>query len=167
MKYTYKDAIFSSDRIFRYALLRMWDKTKPGIIFIGVNPSTANETEDDPTIRRVIRFAKDWGYGEVMMMNLYALISSDPSILASHVNPVGMNDFYLEYMGKTGADVLFAYGSFKEAKDRAKLVGEIFKNPLCLGTNKDGSPKHPLYIKASTKPIPYQSPELLTTKKND
>ena len=64
-------AEFSPDRKYRYALWRIWDKSNPLIMFIGLNPSKANELKDDPTIRRVRRFAFDWGYGGVYMINYF------------------------------------------------------------------------------------------------
>lgn len=75
------NAFFSSDRKHRIWLCRIWDSTKPRIMFIGLNPSTANETSNDPTIRRVKSMANSWGYGGVYMMNLFTFISTDPKKL--------------------------------------------------------------------------------------
>ena len=149
------DAIFSNDRKYRYALIRVWDDEKPKIAFIGLNPSTANETDNDPTIRRVMRFAKDWGYGGVYMLNLFAVVSADPKVLVTCPDPIGDNDKWLELFCGISHKLLFAWGGFKEAKQRAKEVSSKFTLALCLGKNADGSPKHPLYIKADTKPVQY------------
>lgn len=75
------NAFFSSDRVHRIWLSRIWDEDKPRVMFIGLNPSTANETSNDPTIRRVQSMAKSWGYGGVYMMNLFTFISTDPKKL--------------------------------------------------------------------------------------
>ena len=72
-------AIFSSCRKYRYALWRNWDETKPCVMIIGLNPSTADENENDPTITRCINFAKSWGYGGVCVTNLFAYCATVPS----------------------------------------------------------------------------------------
>lgn len=71
-----KDAILSEDRKYRYILSRTWDETKPTVLFIGLNPSTADEKTDDPTIRKCINYAKCWGYGKILMANLFAFRST-------------------------------------------------------------------------------------------
>src|SRR4051812_38069896 len=108
-------AIFSSCRKYRYALYRIWDESKPLVMFIGLNPSTANESKNDPTIRRVITFAKQWGYGGVYMMNLFGLVSPYPKDLLNSVDPIGENDIYLKQMKEKCSDVIFAWGAFTEA----------------------------------------------------
>jgi len=150
------NAIFSEDRKYRYALWRIWDAEKPKIMFIGLNPSTANEDQNDPTIRRVIRFAKDWGYGGVYMMNLFAVVSADPKVLLTCENPVMDNDYWLKATKRKCMDVLFAWGNFKEAYSRAKQVEAMFSGAYCLGKNKNGTPKHPLYISANQKQLIYE-----------
>ena len=84
-----KAAILSEDRKYRYVLLRTWDEAKPAVLFIGLNPSTADEEDDDPTILKCINYAKTWGYGKILMVNLFALRSTDPSILIHAADPVG------------------------------------------------------------------------------
>ena len=74
-------AIFSSDRIFRYILWRTWNEQNGHLMVIGLNPSTADETQDDPTIRRCVGFARQWGYGGLYMLNLFAYRATDPSEL--------------------------------------------------------------------------------------
>lgn len=146
--FTDSGAFFSPDKQYRFWLFRIWDKKLPWVMFIGLNPSTANESEDDPTIRRVIQFAKDNGYGGVYMLNLFTVVSADPKILLTHGSPhVWSNEAFRRTMVLC-QDTVFCWGSFKEAQERAKEVINRFPNALCLGKNKDGSPKHPLYIKA-------------------
>ncbi len=146
-------AEFSEDRKYRYALWRIWDEGKPLIMFIGLNPSTATEDKNDPTIRRVIHFAKTWGYGGVYMMNLFAIVSTDPSILAQKgIDAMGQNNWWLPYISTKCKTIVFAWGNFKEAKQRSIEAIEIFPDAICLQKNKNGSPKHPLYVKGDIMP---------------
>ena len=154
-------AMFSQDRKYRYALWRVWDKDKPLVMFIGLNPSTANETTNDQTIRRVQRFAFDWGFGGVYMMNLFDQVTSDPKKLEmpSETPPYtpsrfDHNDLWLNAIAEKCQRIIFAWGSFKEAKEKGKRAANKFGG-YALGINKDGSPKHPLYVKKDVKPEIY------------
>lgn len=151
-------AEFSECGKYRYKLWRIWDENKPLIMFIGLNPSTANASDNDPTIRRVISFAKQWGYGGVYMMNLFTIISADPSILSGNDK---WGDFIedkqrLIDVAKKCKKIVFAWGNFKEAQGRAYEVIKKTKVAYCLGKNKNGSPKHPLYIAANTELVTFK-----------
>lgn len=150
-------AQFSEDGKYRFSLWRIWDDTKPLVMFIGLNPSTANQTEDDPTIRRVKRFAKDWGYGGVFMMNCFAFVSTDPKLL-EHGLYDQRNNSYLEATAFKCKEVIFAWGNFDivRTSGRFKELVQMFPDAKVLQKNKNGSPKHPLYIKADTIPVYYQ-----------
>ena len=148
-------AEFSEDRKYRYALWRIWDKSKPLVMFIGLNPSTANEVEADPTIRRVTRFAEDWGYGGFYMMNLFAIVSSKPEVLLTDPDPIGFNDYWLWHFAQFSERIVFAWGSFKQAHSRAEEIKKRFPGAYCLKKTKDGHPWHPLYVAANTVPTPY------------
>lgn len=150
-----KGAEFSDDRLYRYVLYRVWDKGLPRVAFIGLNPSTANEQIDDPTIRRVRGFAKNWGYGGFYMLNLFAFVTAHPEELLKCDDPVGDNDNWLKKIGSLSQDIIFAWGAFKESKDRAKSVIAMFPNARCFKKNKDGSPVHPLYQPLSIIPIKF------------
>lgn len=150
-------AEFSPDRQYRYCLWRIWDSSKPMIMFIGLNPSTANETSDDPTIRRVKRFASDWGYGGVYMMNLFAFVTAYPEELKKCNNPLGDNDYWLKKISSKCDRIIFAWGSFLEAQERSKQVVEMFLNGEALIINTNGSPRHPLYVKSNTVPVPFRN----------
>jgi len=76
-------ASISRDGRYRYALRRVWDPRNPSVLFIGLNPSTADHQQDDPTIRRCIRFARDWGFGELIAANLFAFRTKSPRLLRS------------------------------------------------------------------------------------
>ena len=150
-------ADFSEDRKYRNALWRIWDSKKSLVMFVGLNPSTANENTDDPTIRRVISFAKAWGYGGVYMMNLFTVVSSDPKVLRDNNN---LGDFVhdkniLREYAKKCERIVFAWGNFKEAKSRGYEIASEFPNAYCLTKNKNGSPKHPIYVSASVLPVKF------------
>ena len=147
-------AIFSDCRRYRYALWRVWDDSKGKVMFIGLNPSTANESADDPTIRRVKRFAHNWGYGGVIMLNLFTYITAYPEELMKCEDPVGPADYYLDHYAKECNKVIFAWGNFKEAEKRGIEVMQMFPYGHMLIQNKNGSPRHPLYVKADAQPIP-------------
>lgn len=146
-------AQFSEDRKYRYALWRIWNEDKPLVMFIGLNPSTANERKPDRTITRVTRFAYDWGYGGFYMMNLFGIVSSKPAILLTDPNPIGENDYWLEKIAIECEMILFCWGGFKQARSRAEDVKKRFPGAYCLKKTKDGHPWHPLYVETATKPI--------------
>jgi hypothetical protein len=150
-------ATFSECRNYRYALWRIWDKSKPLVMFIGLNPSTANEATNDPTINTVEALSTNWGYGGFYMMNLFAIISEKPSILKTHLDPLGDNDGWIEKISSKCSAVVFAWGAFKEAKQRTQKIIDQFPDALCIKILKDGSPKHPLYTPYSAQPIKFRS----------
>lgn len=150
-------AVFGGDGAYRYALWRIWDSSLPMVMFIGLNPSTADAVKDDPTIRRVRDFAKRWGYGGVFMMNLFAVVSSDPKVLKTCDDPIGSNDRYLVEISSHCKDVVFAWGNFKEAVERSKQVAKMFPGAKALQINKNGSPKHPLYVKGDVVPVIFKT----------
>ncbi len=151
-------AEFSKDRQYRYALWRIWDKHRgKRIMFIGLNPSTANETDPDPTITRVKNFTESWGYSGFYMLNLFAIVSDDPKVLKTHADPLGDNNGWLEKIAPLCDKVVFAWGAFKQkaVKERAKQIIEMFPEAYCLKKTKDGSPWHPLYMKGDTQLIKF------------
>ncbi len=154
-------ANFSNDRKYRYSLWRIWDDSKPLVMFIGLNPSTANETESDNTIESVTRISKFNGYGGFYMMNCWAYISTDPNKLHDHRwNELicEWNDNMLTVIKAKCQDVVFAWGNFKIVKEtgRDKELIEMFPNAKVIGLNKSGSPKHPLYQKEESTLIPFK-----------
>lgn len=148
-------AEFSKCRTWRYALWRQWDWQGYAnqVMFIGLNPSTADETEDDPTIRRCIRFAKDWGYGGLIMMNAFAFRATDPNVMKAAADPVGPgNDEALAYR-RTQAGMIVAAWGVHCPPEREKRIRQVIGNAVhCLGKTKDGKPRHPLYLRADTQP---------------
>ncbi len=146
-----RDAIFSTDRRYRYRLTRWWREGQ-SLSFVMLNPSTANETSDDPTIRRCISFAKAWGYGGIYVVNLYSLVSTDPAKLLSEPDSIGMfNDAYVYSTAEDCSKLVVAWGNHgADNKQRVDAVLKIlnrFKDVYCLGKNKNGQPRHPLYVR--------------------
>ena len=84
-----RSATFSPDRNYRYTLWRRWLDRRPSLMVIGLNPSTADETKDDPTVRRCICFARDWGFGALCMTNLFAFRATDPNLMKAAPEPIG------------------------------------------------------------------------------
>lgn len=150
------DATFSPCRTWRYMLTRCWATHLPILAVIGLNPSTADETRDDPTIRRIRGFAELWGYGGLHMLNLFALRSTDPRGLRAVADPVGPeNDAVIVY-GTAVGDVLCCWGThgFYMGRDQSvlRLLRPFSRRLLHLGLTKDGHPKHPLYLRGDTAP---------------
>lgn len=142
-----KGAIFTEDRRYRYALWRIWSTVRPPMLLIGLNPSYANELKDDPTVTRCIVRAERYGYGGLLMANLYGYVSTDPKELLTNGDTVGeLTDHYLKQMISISGRQVCGWGSFKPVVKRAPTVLAMIKEPYCLGVNQDGQPKHPLYI---------------------
>jgi hypothetical protein len=149
-------AIFSDDRRYRYALCRHWDRTARPVMFIGLNPSTANETTDDPTIRRVCTMARSWGAGGVVMTNLFPFVTPYPAELCiSGALENHINIEHLTHIHVLCDMTVVAWGNFKEAHQHGKIVSKLFPGAFCLHINKNGSPKHPLYVKGNVTPFNY------------
>lgn len=149
---------FSPCRQYRYTLWREWDMTNTRyLMVIGLNPSTADETHDDPTIRKCITFAKLLGCGALCMTNLFAFRATDPRVMKAAADPVGAdNNRHLRDMAAGASLILAAWGNHGSYLGRAETVMTAFPHLQCLGKNKDGSPKHPLYL-------PYESHRNLST----
>lgn len=151
-----KDAILSEDRKYRYILSRIWDEAKPTVLFIGLNPSTADETTDDPTIRRCINFAKSWRYDGILMANLFAFRSTNSKGLYTEQDPVGSaNDFYIKEYSDKPKLTIACWGNHGNFINHSEEVCKLVNSLYCLDINKSGEPKHPLYVKHNTTPKPY------------
>lgn len=148
-----KNAILSKDREYRYVLSRIWDETKPMVMIIGLNPSTADETEDDPTIGRCISFSKSWGYGGVYMLNLFAFRATQPSDMFEALTPIGSeNDNFIEMYAKKVDKIICAWGNDGVYKDRSHYIQKKITNLFYLKMNQTGEPSHPLYLKSDLVP---------------
>lgn len=148
-------AQLSKCRKYRFSLWRTWDDTKPYVMFIGLNPSTADETEDDPTITRCINFARSWGYGGLCMANLFAFRATEPSKMMAAKDPVGKNnDEWLLKSAQHAGIVIAAWGNHGSYLSRSKKVTKLIPNLCFLKMNKSGEPAHPLYLKSDLEPMP-------------
>lgn len=149
-----KGATFSECRKYRYALWRIWDEEKPFIMFVGLNPSTANENKDDATIRRVVSMSNQWGYGGVYMLNCFPFISTNPNDLKD-CNNISKNDCFLETIGELCDTIVFAWGNFDIVVEKSRDIAltQMFPNAKCLIKNKNGSPRHPLYVPSTVQMV--------------
>lgn len=161
---------FSPCRRYRYTLWREWPElfgehlSKSYLMVIGLNPSTADETKDDPTIRRCIDFAKRWGFGALCMTNLFAWRDTDPEQMKLVEDPSGpLNDHHLLEIAKGAGMILVAWGKHGKHLNRDRRVFAMIESAHyvvmhSLKVNKDGTPQHPLYIPADTMPAIYTLP---------
>lgn len=146
-------AEISKDGMYRYKLWRIWDDSKLKVMFIMLNPSVADEKKDDATIRRCMAFAKLWGYGGILVGNLYAYRATDPKELKTAKEPVGiLNAFSLTQMVANCSLLVCAWGDFEKHIKGTHTI-PIHQNTKALGLNKSGTPKHPLYVAANTELI--------------
>lgn len=156
-------AEFSDDRIYRYRLWRRWSEG-PLLMVVGLNPSTADETQDDPTVRRCIGFAKAWGYAGLMMTNAFAFRATNPKVMLAAPDlawseNLAIVDREAERVIRGDGAVLAAWGNHGShriqsrcLRQRLHLCGD---GVACLGLTKSGEPLHPLYLATKTKPIPF------------
>ena len=152
-------AEFSDCGRYRYKLWRTWDASQPPVMFIMLNPSTADATNDDPTIRRCIGFARAWGFGGVRVGNLFGWRTPYPGVLRSVADPIGQaNDGALHEMADGAALVVAAWGVHGAWQDRAQAFRQGFSHPLhALSITKAGEPAHPLRLRRTCRPFPLES----------
>ncbi len=159
-------AVFHSpSRTYRYLLTRIWDPTVKPLVFLMLNPSTADALDDDATIRRLAGpkgFARREGAGGIVVVNLFALCSTDPRALVRHPGPVGpYNDVFVRQAVGQGSRVVAAWGAAPIAEERGKAVAETLAargvSLWCLGTTGKGQPRHPLYLPGEAVLEPYRA----------
>lgn len=153
-----KGAHFSIDRKYRYNLWRIWEPEYPKINWLMLNPSTADENVEDPTISKCIRFSKMWGYGSVYITNIFAYRATAPEDMKAQADPIGPNnDWYVWSTAKMVDKVICAWGNHGEHLGRADHTRNMLKDVElhCLKLNKTGEPQHPLYLPFKTTPILY------------
>jgi len=169
-------ATFSADGMYRYNLSRSWlnepckatsDAPAGVLLFVGLNPSTADGIHDDPTIRRLIGFAKAWGHDGLEVCNLFAFRSTSPKGLKQASDPIGSeNDQALTDAARGAGRILCGWGNGLMPSDVMRnRVGQVVAlleaagpNVCCLHVTKLGQPQHPLYVRAETCPTPYHGP---------
>lgn len=142
------------DGPYRYLLWRTVSASDRTVLWVMLNPSTADAFVDDPTIRRVLGFSSLWGYGRVEVVNLFAARATDPRELERFADPVGpRNDDHIRAAVARAHAIVCAWGAHKGAgpERRAREVRQLLPPPTyCLGVTAGGHPKHPLYLSAST-----------------
>lgn len=169
-----RQAIFSQDRTYRYRLWQVWNPAKPRVLYVMLNPSTADEKVNDPTVERCYRRAlKMPEFGGFEVVNLFALRSTYPQALYEHLRPIddgeiingeGANDSHIWHATSHAGMVICGWGEHGKYKARSTAVRNLLLHatnianriPLCaLKINASGEPAHPLYIPYSAQPIPY------------
>lgn len=165
-----RDAQISSDEIYRYSLLRVWDDSLPMCSFGALNPSTADHKVDDQTIRKEIAIAKHRGFGGFLKWNLFAFRATQPKVMFSYYGDIvgQLNtraDILRMIQGSNCTTTVVCWGTSNVRKWRDRILErgdsvvralrDAGIEPLCLGKNGDGTPKHPLYLRTETPLIPY------------
>ena len=157
-----KAAYISECGAYRYWLQRVWDEPKDLLAFVMPNPSTADAELDDPTIRRCVGFAKREGRGGIVVVNLYAGRATQPADLFKMADPKGPNnpDQWMSWLRHERTKVVCAWGAEPKAHGQAYDFHRFARREdvqlWCLGTTKDGHPKHPLYLRNDAPLIPYR-----------
>lgn len=152
-------AILSPCRVYRYALWRTWSTGHGIVMFIGLNPSTADEVDNDRTVNRCIRFAQRWGYAGIYMANLFAFRATAPQVMLRAADPVGPdNDQHLLACAAQANLVVAAWGNDGGHRDRAIAVKQLLPDLHILRITQKGHPAHPLYLPGSLNPAPWPSP---------
>lgn len=151
-------------QLYRYELWRIWDSSKPLLVFIMLNPSTADIDNNDPTVERCERRARREGFGGVFVLNIFAFRATDPNDMKAVDDPIGrMNDFFIRNMMMAakhqGHTLIVAWGAHGRYRDRARDVAnhakEIGVKLFALGLTNQYEPRHPLYLKNDAKLIPW------------
>jgi len=153
---TGRSAEISACGTYRYVLRRTWNYALPELVYVMLNPSTADATEDDATIRKCCGFARRFGFGGIVVVNLFALRSRDPKALRMHAAPIGVdNDTWI--MRETAdptRSILVAWGCHaRHFPSRVKTVCQLIARPVsALRVTKDGHPEHPVMLPYSLTP---------------
>ena len=158
-----KSAVIDATGMYRYSLSRKWSDGDM-VAWVMLNPSTADASVDDPTIRRCISFSKSWGYGGLTVVNLYAYRATNPDALKAAIDPIGP-EHGVHFMRALHASslIIAAWGACRHAQIDHVRPWLAQRDIQCLGVTTDGSPRHPLYVKADVhlrewklvRPVPH------------
>ncbi|PSB28436.1 DUF1643 domain-containing protein [Stenomitos frigidus] len=152
-------AEFDATGCYRYLLWRSWDEQAPRVGFVMLNPSQADATVNDPTIRRCLGFARSWGYGSLDVVNLFAYRTAQPSELRRVNDPIGVeNDRYLAALEQRVDHIILAWGNSGVLQSRDRSVMPLLKGQKavsCFGLTKLGQPRHPLYVRREVPLSPW------------
>lgn len=153
MQYTQKDAVISHCGQYRYTLVRVWDERLPKVMFVGLNPSVADAERDDFTLKRCVAYARDWGYGGVLIGNLFAYRSTDPRALKNARDPIGPeNDIWLKRLADESEIVVAAWGNHGTFMHRGEAVRKLVPRLHYLALTQKGEPHHPRGLPNELKP---------------
>jgi hypothetical protein len=152
-KYLDMSAVITDDRVYRYLLTRRLGTGDSRVVFIGLNPSWADGTTDDPTVRREVGFARAWGYDWYVKVNLCAFRSPDPRVLGPEKDPVGPRNWeHLQREVDRAGRVVAAWGAHQLPSQAEEISIALRSYTLfCLGECRDGSPRHPLFLPKTTE----------------
>lgn len=161
--FTVSGAVFSPCARYRYLLWRSWDAGKSQVLFVMLNPSTADAERNDPTVERCQRRAHAMGFGGVLVANLFALRSTDPAALYAVHDPIGPdNNRAIRDAARGAALVVCAWGDHGALGGRGAAVRALLERHghalYVLGLNRGGAPKHPLYVSYARGPQPWGPP---------
>ncbi len=150
-------AVYSDCELYRYALTRVWDDAGDRALFVMLNPSTATEVQNDPTVERCERRARALGFGGFRVTNIFAWRDTDPRKMRAAADPVGPANDAAILEGCDWADrIIAAWGTHGAHMQRGAAVETLLRGTQTpvhhLGLTKDGHPKHPLYIAYSEQP---------------
>lgn len=165
---SYRDVAMSPDRIYRYRWSASWAREATyRVLFVMLNPSTADEHVLDPTVKKTIRLAQRWAFNGLDIANVFAYRSTDPKGLYKVTDPVGPeNDAYILTLAERASAVVVAWGKHanrvsyaSNAKGRGDAVAKLLErfSLLALRINGDGSPEHPLYVPDNIQPQPWKA----------
>ena len=158
---TESGAAFSPCRRWRYLLWRRWDAAAPAANFLMLNPSTADELKLDPTCARARDYAERWGYGALIVTNIFAFRNTNPNQMKAAADSVGPgNDAAIVRAAREAVIVVCAWGNHGSFLDRSSRVTALLKkNHIklhALRVNAGGEPAHPLYLPGNLRPMPWR-----------
>jgi len=150
-------AVFSDCERYRYSLTRVWEPSGERVLFIMLNPSTADEIKNDPTVERCERRARALGFGSFRVCNIFAFRATDPRVMRAETDPIGPENDAAILESCAWADrVICAWGTHGAHRNRGPQMADLVKqagiSPYHLGLSKEGHPKHPLYIAYAQSP---------------
>ena len=156
------EAVYSPCETYRYSLTRTWDESGRKLLFVMLNPSTADELRNDPTVERCERRARSLGFGAFRVTNIFAFRATSPTDLKKAKHPEGAdNDEILESAISWSDQIIAAWGVHgHHQKQDEKIKALLFKSNVRvthLGLTKDGHPRHPLYVPYSQSPVAWQT----------
>ncbi len=156
-----REAVFSPCRKYRYRLSQIWDESKAPLTWLMLNPSTADELKNDPTVERCERRARMWGYGGSVVFNIFAFRATEPKDMRAQADPIGPeNNAWIRKIAEQSGefDVVGGWGEHGAHLERGQEVLDIFKQEKgrisALKINASGHPAHPLYIAYKAEPFP-------------